>query len=101
MSRNIDNDAAFAFHGRKRFFRCNTKVETNDDTGETTMYLHGSKIAIIHFNGDIEVSLCGYNTKTTRSRLSAIPGIVVRSRKGNIYLNNQPWDGKRIKIINL
>lgn len=41
----------------------------------------------------MEVSVAGYQTKTTLSRLNALPGVSVVKKKGQLYLNGEPWDG--------
>ena len=74
----------------------NTKVET-DHLGGIHVYLHGHCIAIKHRNEDWRVSLAGWNTPTTRSRLGAIiktfsrlgpNGLGVSSRKGVVRLHD-------------
>lgn len=47
----------------------NTSVQKEDDV--TRVYLHGNLIAELTDN-TVAVSLCGWNTKTTRSRLRCL-----------------------------
>ena len=49
----------------------NTAVAYNPETNESTVYLHGNKIAVV---GDdfVQIFDGGYQSKTTKSRLNAI-----------------------------
>lgn len=84
--RQIDRAAAVAFVNNKTLNRNNTVVEIVD--GKPHMYLHGNCIAKKDENGDLLINHCGWETTTTRSRLNALPGVNIRSLKGNFVLNN-------------
>ena len=94
--RKITETAVNAFYLRKRFKKANTEVYVGEFT--TTLRLHGNTIAILHFNGDLDITTCGWNTSTTRERLNGLKGVHVKSVKGNLVLNNKPWDGKLIRV---
>ena len=92
MTRKIDYKAAEALESGKRFKQSNTLVEDN------AMYLHGHKIAWIE-NGSLYISLCGYNTQTTRSRLNGLNGVSVCSKNFQPYLNGEKIESTGIYKI--
>ena len=51
--------------------KSNTEVAKNSE-GDTSIYLHGNRIAFVSSFGDITLSSCGWDTVTTKSRLNAI-----------------------------
>ena len=51
--------------------KSNTEVAKNSE-GDTSVYLHGNRIAFVNSFGDITLSSCGWDTVTTKSRLNAI-----------------------------
>lgn len=61
------------------------------------LFLHGNRIAIKE-NGKLYVSLCGWDTVTTRERLNGITGVCVTRKKGQTYLNGKPWTGALISV---
>lgn len=71
----------------------------NTSTDGQTVWLHNNPIARKTAGGDIEVSLAGWPTATTRERINGILnglGIDVRvsQRGGAQMLNGKPWDGE-------
>ena len=51
----------------------NTRVEFNDSTNCSSVFLHGHQIATVdHATNAVKVSSCGWTTNTTKSRLNAI-----------------------------
>ena len=51
----------------------NTRVEYNNLSNCSTIYLHGHQIAAVDHNlKAVKLSSCGYTTVTTKSRLNAI-----------------------------
>ena len=51
----------------------NTRVEYNNSTNCSSIYLHGHQIATFDHNlKAVKLSSCGYTTVTTKSRLNAI-----------------------------
>lgn len=83
--RQITKEAKWAFDRNINFSKSNTKILVMGDI--TEMYLHGNKIAR-KFGHKISISLAGWNTVTTRERLSAFAAVY--SRKGQAYINDKP-----------
>ena len=82
----------------------NTRVEFNDSTNCSSVFLHGHNIATVdHSTNAVKISSCGWQTVTTKSRLNAILsevkyGCSVFQKQFDWYLstNNQTvdfWDG--------
>jgi len=94
--RKITEESINAFYSKKRFRKRNMEVYVGEFT--TQLRLHGHTIAILNDNGVLEIKTCGYNTNTTRDRLSALKGVTVRTKQGQLYLNNKEWDGELITI---
>lgn len=84
--RKIDRKAAMAFVNNETLNMNNTKVKIVDN--KPHLYLHGNCIAKKDENGDLLINHYGWETNTTRSRLNALPGVNIRSLKGNFVLNN-------------
>ena len=66
----ISQDAALAFACNKPFTRNNTQVSVQG--AGVGLSLHGNDIAGKHGDGDVSITLAGWNTVTTRDRLNAI-----------------------------
>jgi hypothetical protein len=94
--RKITEESVNAFYANKRFKKRNMEVYVGEFS--TQLRLHGNTIAILNDNRVLEITTCGYNTNTTRDRLSALKGVTVRTKLGQLYLNGKEWDGKLIKI---
>jgi hypothetical protein len=94
--RTITEESINAFYANKRFKKRNMEVYVGEFT--TQLRLNGHTIAILHDNDLLEITTCGYNTNTTRDRLTALKGVTVRTKLGQLYLNGKKWDGKLIKI---
>ena len=102
--RKIEREIVTAFLSGEPLAKGNTTVSHDPVIGgiESEVRLHGHLIAKRYVNGVLEVCLCGYNTHTTRSRLSALirglaasgeaasypSGLGVSSRKGVIRLHD-------------
>jgi hypothetical protein len=72
--RKIAQDAARAFCNNRKFSRDNTQVRTGVTIGDqpmTELLLHGHIIARRR-NGQLFVTLAGWPTPTTKSRLNAL-----------------------------
>lgn len=63
----------------------NTYVSVNGE--EKAIYLHNNKIALFTC-GKLYVSLCGWNTTTTRSRLRAL-GVNITTKQGVPYIGGK------------
>lgn len=68
--RQITQQASKAFWNRERFSLNNTLVSPTDSK-DVFMYLHGNTIASIYWKV-LEISHCGWKTKTTKERLNWI-----------------------------
>ena len=95
--RKITEESIDAFYANKRFKKKNMEVYVGEFS--TQLILHGHTIAILNNNGMLEITTCGYNTNTTRDRLSALKGVTVRTKLGQLYLNNVKWDGKLTQLF--
>tara|TARA_E500000318_G_C3515092_1_gene193995 strand:- start:107 stop:403 length:297 start_codon:yes stop_codon:yes gene_type:complete len=72
-----------------------SKTVSNTSTFEGNVYLHGNRIAQMHADGTVYMSLAGWNTPTTRERLNGIAeilGIKARFSQKNFepYFNGKP-----------
>ena len=84
MTRQITFEACQAFESGRKFCKSNTLV-----TSDGKMYLFGNKIAE-YVDGKLRVSLCGWNSNTTRERLNGLTGVSVCTRNYQPYLNGEP-----------
>ena len=82
--RIIDTQAADAFINRKRFRSSNTKVDVVD--GLPHLYLFGHLIAKIEDDDTLLINHCGWETKTTKARLNALPGVKISLVKGDFII---------------
>tara|TARA_R100001463_G_scaffold30235_1_gene68748 strand:+ start:538 stop:876 length:339 start_codon:yes stop_codon:yes gene_type:complete len=90
---------------RKANWACsNTTVQYNEFTNCSSILLHGHQIATLdHHSNALKLSSCGYQTRTTKSRLNALLsefkyGCYVFQKQFDWYLKsvNQTvdfWDG--------
>ena len=63
----------FAISNKADWSSSNTRVEYNNSTNCSSIYLHGHQIATFDHNlKAVKLSSCGYETVTTKSRLNAI-----------------------------
>ena len=85
--RKIEKDMLYGWLADKPFKCRNTQVVVV--AGIKTLYLHGNTIA----KGEVgkptptTVTMAGWNTCTTRSRLNALPNVNCYMRKGVAYIN--------------
>lgn len=93
--RKITQEACTAFRRGERYSVSNTRVTSTGD--DTKMELHGNVIAYTH-NGALYVSLCGWNTNTTRERLNGLDGVRVSTKNGQVYLNGHKWNGDTVQV---
>lgn len=95
--RKITKEAHEAFINRRRFKKGNTKVVAGLDV--CSLYLFGHEIVREDFEG-LKIRSAGFNTRTTRDRLSAF--ISVRSVNGKLVVNNKfPWNGQWLNLTEL
>ena len=102
--RKIEQQMNRAIANKADWSSSNTRVEYNNSTDCSSIYLHGHQIATYdHNNQAVKLSSCGWQTVTTKSRLNAILdevkyGCRVFQKQFDWYLstNNQTvdfWDG--------
>jgi hypothetical protein len=65
------------------------------------MILFGNRIAVHTHDGRLFITTAGWNTSTTRSRLSGIGRFRITTRAGGLSLNGQSWDGRWVEIIDM
>ena len=95
--RKITEQAAAAFMADRPFKKDNTQVEVMEDV--TIMRLFGHGIAFRNpRTGEVTITNFGYFTVTTKERLNGIPGVDIRQKNGEWYLNGEPWDGHLINV---
>ena len=71
--RKIEQQMNRAIANRTDWSSSNTRVEFNDSTNCSSVFLHGHQIATVdHATNAVKVSSCGWTTNTTKSRLNAI-----------------------------
>lgn len=96
--RKITMQACDTFENGYNFKMANTEV---NDHG---YFLHGNKIAEHESlfkndgNKNINITLAGWNTNTTRERLNGLSGVRITTKNGQAYLNGEAWDGSWITI---
>ena len=71
--RKIEQQMNRAIANRTDWSLSNTRVEFNDSTNCSSVFLHGHNIATVdHSTNAVKISSCGWQTVTTKSRLNAI-----------------------------
>ena len=102
--RKIEQQMNRAISNKADWSSSNTRVEYNNNTNCSSIYLHGHQIATVSHNTNaLKLSSCGWQTVTTKSRLNAIlqeliAGGGVVQRDFNWYLSyaiqsHDFWDG--------
>ena len=71
--RKIEKMMNFAISNKSDWSSSNTRVEYNNSTNCSSIYLHGHRIATFcHDTRAVKIDSCGYQTRTTKGRLNAI-----------------------------
>ena len=71
--RKIEQQMNRAIANKTDWSSSNTRVEFNDFTNCSNVFLHGHNIATVdHTTNAVKLSSCGWQTNTTKSRLNAI-----------------------------
>ena len=71
--RKIERQMNFAISNKGDWSSSNTRVEFNNNTNCSSVFLHGHQIATFDHNlKAVKISSCGWQTVTTKSRLNAI-----------------------------
>ena len=94
--RKITKESIKAFYNREPFKKSNMLVE--NIKGVTKLKLHNNTIAKLDENNKLFITTAGWNSVTTRERLNGLSEVRLGTKKGQLYLNNIPWDGKLINI---
>lgn len=96
--RKIEQAMCAAIKARKNWRQNNTEVVVSDGGSKVAVYLHGNKIYMESAEGWAWFSLCGWNTPTTRSRLSAL-GIMVSQHNWQALYNGLPIEDDAVIYI--
>lgn len=94
--RKITEESIKAFYNREPFKKSNMIIENKEE--KTYLKLFGNIIATLDENRELFITTADWNTRTTRERLNGLSGVRLGTSKGQLYLNNVPWDGKLINI---
>ena len=86
--RLIEQQMNDAISNNQNWQKDNTAVVFNPETNESTVFLHGNKIAVV---GDdfVQIFDGGYQSNTTKSRLNAI--LQTHGNGEHIYQKNFNW----------
>lgn len=87
--RKIDEEASSAFYAKKKYRLGNTIV--NIEGNKPCLYLHGNKIATMNDDGELMINHCGWETRTTASRLNSLYGVKIRISDGQFVLNEMGY----------
>ena len=94
--RKITKESIKAFYNREPFKKSNMIVKNKE--GKAYLKLFGNIIAKLDENNELFITTADWNTRITRDRLNGLSGVRLGTSKGQLYLNNIPWDGKLINI---
>jgi len=84
--RKITQEAVRAFYAKEKFCKSNTTCIDGQ------MFLHGNLIATLEKDG-LKITTSGWDTTTTKERLNGLEGVQVNTRKGQLFLNGEKWNG--------
>ena len=88
--RKIERQMNFAISNKGDWSSSNTRVEFNNNTNCSSVFLHGHRIATVcHATKAVKVDSCGWQTPTTKSRLNAILDEVKWGAK--VFQKNFDW----------
>ena len=77
---------------RPHWCKDNTRVTYDSESGLSQVFLHGHNIAEYgHKDMGLNVNNCGYETRTTASRLNALINFVLDGTKNGIFQKNWEW----------
>lgn len=79
------------------FLSGQAKRTGNDFTNGKQMYLFNNLIAE-HKDDGLWITNAGWQTKTTKERLNALPNVYIQQKKGKWYLNGEEWEGQWIRV---
>ena len=93
--RKITEEAYKAFKNNKNYNGGNTKVIIGNSY--VFLELFGNKIARKDQNGNVEITLAGYTTRTTLDRLNAF--IPLKMSKGVVYVVKRSRDTGIVELL--
>ena len=96
--RSITQDSVQAFINAVPFKKSNMKVDVLDNV--TILRLHGNAIAYLYNDPQRTLSItnCGWFSNTTKERLNGIPGVSIKQKNFDWYLNDVKWDGNLVDV---
>ena len=88
----------------RAFLNGQRKAVSNSMTDGKSLYLWGNEIARFNSDGKLEISLCGYNTVTTRERLNGLFNIggynlKLSTKQGTPNINGVEISSNRYYVI--
>ncbi len=95
MSRKITQESVQSFYNRVKFNKSNMSVEIEDKY--PLLKLHGNIIAGMDHMG-VWITDAGWPTRTTKERLNGLDDVSIYTKKGQMYLNGEEWDGEKVYI---
>ena len=89
----------------RAFLNGEPKAISNSMTDGKSLYLWGNEIARFNDNGKLEISLCGYNTVTTRERLNGVLtlggyNLKLSTKQGTPNINGIEISSDRYYVVN-
>ena len=90
--------AAQALKARKKMTSHNTVVVI-DQHGHAHMLLFGNRIAVYTAENRLFITTAGWDTVTTRGRLSEVGGFRLSRSRGTLRLNGKDWTGRWTEIV--
>lgn len=94
--KKITDLAVKNFYNKNSFSLSNTSVEVTS-SGFVYLKLFGNTIAGSDYSG-IWITDAGWHTKTTFERLKGLNDVRIHTKKGQVYLNDEKWDGEKVYI---
>lgn len=96
--RKITQESVDAFMNAREFKKANMEVEVLPNV--TILRLHGNAIAYRYNDPERTLSItnAGWQSKTTKERLNAIPDVSIHQKNWVWYLNGEEWDGSLIDV---
>ena len=91
--RQITRDAVEALRERRPFKRDNTRVRQVNHSDLWEMSLHGHTIALLYIDDSLEICDGGWQSRTTKERLNALPNVSITQKNFEWFLNGSHWDG--------
>lgn len=100
--RKIEREMIEAIQAKKPYSNDNTRVAVSSDSDLIKVELHGYEIARIIGN-TLYLSDCGYQTKTTKSRLNCLLNHfnlpIIYSKNYQWYIGVNVWEGNTSYLI--